>query len=180
MAVRRRKRGVAGVKRKLAAAAKRKHKLAAAAERTRKLATRAAAASLPKRNWNLLPRKAGAITLPTRTGEPWASSARAGETAQARKGKMVKRPAVRDMDWISVGDMAEALACHPETVLRYIHAGVIQASRGPETGIRGRWRIPRDFAIAFIEERGGRVRRGRPPAPPEQEQVDPRQLKLCE
>lgn len=91
-----------------------------------------------------------------------------------------EKPTVRDMTFITTADMAEALGVHRETVLRYIRAGVIKASR-TKTGKRGgRWKIAREFALRFLEGSAGHVplarpkgvRRKEPPAP------DPRQLGL--
>ena len=68
-----------------------------------------------------------------------------------------KKPSVRDMDFISVSDMAEALGTCTATVYRYIHAGIIKAKRPKTPGMRARFQIPRDFALKFLQGSGGQV-----------------------
>ncbi|MDD5544370.1 MAG: helix-turn-helix domain-containing protein [Acidobacteriia bacterium] len=69
---------------------------------------------------------------------------------QQPKDMAPRQPTVRDMQWISVNDMAEALGCHRETVLRYIHTGIIDATRPDTEGGRAPWKISREFALRFI------------------------------
>lgn len=99
---------------------------------------------------------------------------------------MARQPTVRDMPFISVVDMAEALGVHKETVLRYIRQGIIKATRPKTAGNHGRWKIPREFALRFIAGEAGHVPLARPKrtglraaATPESA-PNPRQLGLYE
>lgn len=99
--------------------------------------------------------------------------------AEKRKRLRRKRPTVREIEFLSIQDMAEALGCCTATVYRYVSEGIIKAVRADTPGGRSRWKIPRGFALAFIEGSEGHVPTGRTrrkatPAP------NPRQLKLVE
>jgi len=88
-----------------------------------------------------------------------------------------KRPTVRDVEWLSVEDMAQALGVCNATVYRYIEEGVIKAIRASTKARRSRWKIDREWALAYLRGEVGHVptahrRRAVPKA-------DPRQLKLC-
>lgn len=101
---------------------------------------------------------------------------------QAKGMAQKKRATVRDMPWISVTDMAQALGVCTFTVYRYIWAGIIEATKPDTPGGRGRWKIDRKFALDFIsgvESHSlapmARPKRGKAPPLPS---VDPRQLPL--
>lgn len=67
------------------------------------------------------------------------------------KGMTRRRARVREMPWIGVQDMAQALGCCTATVYRYIEAGVIEATRPKTEGGQGHWKISREFALKFLQ-----------------------------
>ena len=87
-----------------------------------------------------------------------------------------KRPTVRDVEWLSLSDMAQALGVSNATVYRYIHEGVIEATRPSTKGGKARWKIERDWALRYLRGEVGHVPTGRKRRKPKP--TDPRQLGL--
>ncbi len=109
---------------------------------------------------------------------------RASKPQQQPEGKVVsqKRETVRDMPWVSIADMAQALGVCTKTIYRHIENGVIEATKVETPGGRGRWKIDRQFAIDFIRGLEGHklapMARPKGPKAAPLPSVDPRQLPL--
>src|SRR3972149_2012986 len=88
-----------------------------------------------------------------------------------------KKPTVREMEYLSVSDMAEAIGCCTETGYRYIQDGVIKATRRKTAGGRSRPKIERGGGLKNLR---GSVGHAPVPKPgvPGGPAVDPRQLPM--
>jgi len=88
-----------------------------------------------------------------------------------------KKPTVREMEYLSVSDMAEAIGCCTDTVYRYIQDGVIKATRRKTAGGRSRLKIEREWALKYLQGSVGHVPVPKPRVP-RGPAVDPRQLPM--
>src|SRR3972149_10416441 len=76
-----------------------------------------------------------------------------------------KKPPVREMESLSVSDMAEAIGCCTDTVYRYIQDGVIKATRRKTAGGRSRLKIEREWALKYLQGSGGHLPVPKPRGP---------------
>lgn len=81
---------------------------------------------------------------------------------KTKQERALNRLTVREMPFITTSDLAEALGVHKETVMRYVRAGVIKAIRNDTPGGRGHFKIPREWAIKYIQGEVGHVPMSRP------------------
>ncbi len=88
-----------------------------------------------------------------------------------------RKPTVRVVEFLTVSDMAEALGVCRDTVYRYIAADVIKAVRADTPGGKSRLKIPREFALRFLEGSAGHVPMPKPRGPRIPSE-DPRQRRL--
>lgn len=109
---------------------------------------------------------------------PAASAPEKPARRKTRQERAVSRLTVRELPFITTTDLAEALGVHKETVMRYIRAGVIKVIRNASPKGQGRFKIPRDWAIKYINGEVGHVPLARPKGGAREVAPNPRQLSL--